>query len=105
MKLTNVAKMWLKALKSGEYKQTNGRLQENGRYCCLGVLTDLAVKNGVICKFRSENDSGLMPTKTVKEWIGLKNEKRLASLNDNKKSFKFIANYIEQHPNLFFKEK
>lgn len=29
---------WLAALRSGEYAQAIGRLQEGGGYCCLGVL-------------------------------------------------------------------
>lgn len=30
-------KLWIAALDSGEYKQTKGMLNHNGRYCCLGV--------------------------------------------------------------------
>lgn len=40
---------FVKALTSGEYPQ--GRLQlrtNDGRYCCIGVLTDLAAKAGVV---------------------------------------------------------
>ncbi len=34
---------WLKALRSGEYKQGNGRLRnESDCYCCLGVLCDVS---------------------------------------------------------------
>lgn len=29
---------WLEALRSGEYKQTDGALRVDGAYCCLGVL-------------------------------------------------------------------
>ncbi len=29
---------WLAALRSGEYKQTDEYLEDNGSYCCLGVL-------------------------------------------------------------------
>lgn len=43
---------WLRALSSGEYVQAVGSLHEVGtegddRYCCLGVLCELAVKAGV----------------------------------------------------------
>lgn len=41
---------WLEALRSGEYQQGRERLKSpdsNPRYCCLGVLCDLAVKEGV----------------------------------------------------------
>lgn len=37
-------KAWIKALRSGEYKQTRGQLcRSNGRMCCLGVVYDVAV--------------------------------------------------------------
>lgn len=32
---------WLAALRSGEYKQGIGRLRQDGKFCCLGVLCDL----------------------------------------------------------------
>lgn len=35
---------WIEALTSGEYSQTNGCLKDNAGYCCLGVLTDLYIK-------------------------------------------------------------
>lgn len=49
----DVKDMWLKALRSGEYEQTTGYLREakpDGKegYCCLGVLCELAVKEGVL---------------------------------------------------------
>lgn len=39
---------WLEALRSGEYEQTTGALRSTNGYCCLGVLCEVAVKNGVI---------------------------------------------------------
>lgn len=30
--------LWVKALRSGEYRQTHGLLYHNGGYCCIGVL-------------------------------------------------------------------
>lgn len=43
-----VREAWIKALRSGEYKQTKSYLRKDDSYCCLGVLCDLAVKEGVI---------------------------------------------------------
>lgn len=49
-----VKRKWLEALRSGEYKQGRSYLhyQQAGsgeeRFCCLGVLCDLAVREGVI---------------------------------------------------------
>lgn len=33
---------WIAALRSGEYKQGNGRLRDGDKYCCLGVLCDVS---------------------------------------------------------------
>jgi hypothetical protein len=54
-----VKKRWLEALRSGEYAQTTGKLHRFAAdvfepseippgYCCLGVLCDLAAKDGLI---------------------------------------------------------
>lgn len=36
-----VKKLWLKALRSGDYKQGAGALRSDHSFCCLGVLCDL----------------------------------------------------------------
>lgn len=33
---------WCEALESGNYKQGTKRLRKDGKYCCLGVLCDVA---------------------------------------------------------------
>lgn len=38
---------WVAALRSGEYQQTKSVLNDANGYCCLGVLCDLASKDGV----------------------------------------------------------
>lgn len=43
-----VKQLWLDALRSGEYSQAIGYLQTPEGHCCLGVLCDVAVKEGVI---------------------------------------------------------
>jgi hypothetical protein len=35
---------WVKALRSGEYKQGRERLRSGNQFCCLGVLADLVIK-------------------------------------------------------------
>lgn len=50
MKITMNAKihaMWLAALRSGNYGQGHTNLKRGNNYCCLGVLTDLAIKGGI----------------------------------------------------------
>lgn len=40
---------WVKALRSGDYEQGRGQLRNNqGGFCCLGVLTDLCIEEGVV---------------------------------------------------------
>lgn len=36
-----VKKLWLDALRSGEYNKGKGTLKRGDKFCCLGVLTDL----------------------------------------------------------------
>ena len=50
---SEVKTKWITALRSGEYEQGTGALAINAvddkvQYCCLGVLCDLAVKEGVL---------------------------------------------------------
>lgn len=107
------AKKWVKALRSGKYKQTTGRLAREGAYCCLGVACELAVKAGVIQDF--EPSDGELPEQ-VALWLGLgrrdgtyePEEGGLTDLgiqNDQeKKTFKQIAKIIESEPRGMFKE-
>lgn len=39
---------WIKALRSEEYPQTDSCLKDDKGFCCLGVLTDLAIKDGIL---------------------------------------------------------
>jgi len=39
-----VKEMWVNALMSGDYEQTQGKLRTTTGFCCLGVLTDLYAK-------------------------------------------------------------
>lgn len=74
---------WIAALRSGEYKQGQKTLSSDGKHCCLGVLCELAVKQGVLTKefsggttwFRSttnDRDASyqLLPQAVVR-WAGL----------------------------------
>lgn len=39
-----VKEKWIAALRSGEYKQAHTQLKHGDNFCCLGVLTDLYLK-------------------------------------------------------------
>lgn len=40
--------MWVEALRSGEFEQGVGKLKDgDGKYCCLGVACEVAIRNGL----------------------------------------------------------
>lgn len=111
----SVKNLWVKALKSGKYKQTTGTLKDNYGFCCLGVLCDVYAKTNKK-KVWSDGDFGFtafgrrsaLPSKVVK-WAGLESDNpevkygkrkfktNLAILNDEYRcSFKKIADVIER---------
>ena len=112
---------WVAALRSGEYQQGTGTLSMDGEFCCLGVLTDIAVEHGV-CSWVSTEDglgvnrSGATETSVlppvVMAWAGLASanpeidltntaisepdQHDLAHLNDDGITFAQIADLIEE---------
>jgi hypothetical protein len=114
-----IAKLWAKALRSGKYKQIKGQLANKDGYCCLGVLCELAIENGVKVSRKKvgktilfDGQKDVLP-KSVMKWAGiksstgifhfeLKNNREfdgicLAYLNDNGYSFKNIAHIIKKY--------
>jgi hypothetical protein len=119
-KLKPSVKKWLRALRSGKYKQTTGALRKKNKFCCLGVICDLAVKEGIIKPPIEEKEyydyggvTGVLPEE-VQKWLGLSDSaggfydedgcgRDLTELNDAKKySFKKIAKLIESAPQGLF---
>lgn len=71
-----VKRLWLEALRSGHYQQGREVLRtSDGRYCCYGVATDLAVKAGktewIDSRFTSGQQShdSAMPGEKVRQWL------------------------------------
>lgn len=84
--------LWVTALRSGEYKQAKGSLEVTSEhvessgcsktgFCCLGVLSDLAVKAGIVTRsvdeyfrvhYGTDNDmsTGHLPH-AVRDWAGM----------------------------------
>ena len=122
-----VAKKWVKALRSGKYKQGQMYLKQfydNGKteHCCLGVLCELYNdemkknhKKMLSTKIRNKNSGtdcvtfnnkeGELP-KIVMKWSGVKDSigrystddtGSLADMNDTGKTFKTISNFIEKN--------
>lgn len=118
-----VKKIWLEALRSGEYKKGVGCLRDNqDRFCCLGVLCDLYANehpdegtwedSGEIT-FRAFHVDGRYSTQvlpgSVVSWAGLedynpgispinvngKQERCIAGLNDCCDTFDEVIQIIE----------
>jgi len=102
---------WIKALRSGKYKQGTGRLKTNdGGFCCLGVLSDLYAKEKKIewiserCTLRIL-DEGFVLSDEIMLWAGLKGNsdivigENVASVwnDDEEIGFQGIATLIEEH--------
>lgn len=43
------------ALRSGDYRQGRSKLNWDGEFCCLGVLTDICVKKGLVSGWKSSS--------------------------------------------------
>lgn len=107
-----IKELWINALRSGEYKQSQHALRTVSGFCCLGVLCDLAAKlelgtwrQTIESKWVFEPMGGnsrqdTLPGRVV-EWAGLRDSNpdtdkgSLASLNDHGKSFEEIADIIQ----------
>lgn len=120
-KLGPIQKAWVRALRSGKYKQCTRVLTKvgsNGKsrsHCCLGVLCQLALKKGVKIKTHLQKESHIvvygrteystLPERIMK-WAKVRdkigsirnNPIPLTGYNDShKKSFKQIADIIEEN--------
>ncbi len=108
--MTEFRDKWVKALRSGEYKQETGMLgsQEEGGFCCLGVACHLAVKEGIIDSYDSGNGDLTQYDEVIKA-LGLLtpsgqygSTESLTYDNDIRFSFKGIADIIESEPRGLF---
>lgn len=92
---------WIRALRSGEFKQIPNRLRNisNGR-CCLGVLCDIRPdvkwrKNGEASVEGNANRTMLPFALACDLGIGCTVENWLTAMNDGGRSFYEIADWIE----------
>jgi hypothetical protein len=110
-----IADLWCDALESGEYTQGGGGLCKDGKHCCLGVLTDLCMKQGGDIRF--ENIKGLcfyngycntLPSE-VCEWAGIKTsigiiETPIPSIVEDYKDYKIDLIYLNDGCGWDFKQ-
>lgn len=120
---------WLDALRSGEYRQCDSRLELAGGYCCLGVACVLFGASREEHAPDFEDDQPLVlfngrddfAPQEIVEALGLRTEdgmvkgrmtsddeskceESLAEANDDKWTFKQIADFCEAHPEAVFVE-
>lgn len=89
-------KKWLKALRSGKYKQGQGLLKEHGEYCCLGVACVVAGRKR-LANLGMIPDSEMRVPKFLRG-TEAKVPNKLITLNDDKRwDFKKIATWIEKN--------
>jgi hypothetical protein len=96
---------WLKALRSGEYKQGRSRLKKKTdtgfEFCCLGVACEVAKSKIVLRKMpayiiSSDAVKGISKVPVIlRGTCGVAD--KLASLNDDGNSFKRIALWIDKN--------
>jgi hypothetical protein len=116
-----VKEQWVAALRSGKYRQGQSSLAEGGKYCCLGVLCEVALENRLPLNVEDnvstygdpwrayDGESSFLP-KRVYEWATLKKGRgplrddfdlpggtNLVEANDTGKTFEEIADLIEEH--------
>jgi hypothetical protein len=110
---TDVKNEWTTRLRSGQYEQGRGNLRlastaDGHKYCCLGVLCEIAVEKEIIkpavaltCYLtvigEYEEHTQYPPLKVLR-WAGLSEQEArdLAEHNDNGMSFRDLADLIEQ---------
>lgn len=108
-----IAKKWVAALRSGKYKQGHGQLRKDNRFCCLGVLCDLAPISAGSWRRKAATGDYLYDWNTggltikVLEWASMSTLypagfidstcDTLMHLNDSGKTFVEIADIIERH--------
>jgi hypothetical protein len=104
-------KLWIEALRSGEYQQGTSALNANGKFCCLGVLCEVFIKQhpgaidvverdgktryGASCvylPFEVMQAAQLSVKSPQVEYFGI--YRTLAELNDNEMPFSKIADLI-----------
>jgi len=108
-----VKRRWIAALRSGKYRQGEGCLcataKGRTRFCCLGVLANEELDAEWVFSndpynptwslhYKGDEDDGLLP-KDARRELGLSadQEQDLSDMNDEGKSFREIADWIEEN--------
>lgn len=122
----DIKSRWTTALRSGEYPQTRGALRRTSEhhgqppgFCCLGVLCELAVADGIVIRTSSDvpglatysgdtspQQWSVLPLEVVRwaglpdsqgvQWVDRNRRESLSGLNDGGATFPQIADIIEE---------
>ncbi len=114
-----IKEAWIKALRSGDYKQGRETLNCNGEFCCLGVLTDLYIKeynrswsqlvDEPDCSLMCFEDGGDLLPESVIQWADVTSNDpiideaddaiyRISYYNDEERyDFNQLADLIQEH--------
>lgn len=98
-----VKKRWIRALRSGEYKQGTSRLHwKDGDMCCLGLLYDIEFDGdwelrGNLLWEVDGRTATLSIDFRIRVGLSLSEECTLTVMNDNGRNFQEIADYIEEY--------
>lgn len=106
--LTERRKKWLRALRSGKYKQARSNLRDGNRFCCLGVACDLSKLgkwDGVLYVIDEERsiEMSLAEDEAGLKWLGIDadTDRKAMNMNDGEgdwkhkpQTFKQIADYF-----------
>ena len=122
MKLGKLQMEWIDWLRSGTLEQATQQLEGSGGYCCLGVACKVAEANGVeplLSPTAGLKGASLLLQTDVTEAMGFNNHmggwnplsevrlnscSNLAAANDTGTTFKEIADFVVENPELIFKE-
>ena len=113
-----IAERWVEELRSGKWKKAVGHLAlrqgvKSFRHCCLGVLCEMAIRDGVQVEIKDDGDHrcfdeevGVLP-ESVMKWAGLETargqfkqrigENALTYINDHSEGWERTIEAIEQH--------
>lgn len=94
---SRVKNIWVKALLSGTYEQGMGKLKQIGvtdivytkkqyQYCSLGIAREC----GLVAKIKNHEYVSI-------RFLPFSIQTKLFEMNDNGRSFKFIANWIKKN--------
>ncbi len=111
---TQVQKDWIADLESGKYPKGKHKLQEDGKFCCLGVICEREKLpfNGSEYTFPNDNRSNnYLRDETLAAKYGLIGadgpakfgaEQPLAEINDTSDTFDNVIKALTERPEMYF---